>query len=117
MRDVIRSLGILAPLLAVISAPVQASNLIQANVPFAFQAAGKALPAGDYRFSLDQKTGFVTISGDKLFAAILLSVPSDQVHNQRTFLRFQRHGDQWLLRDISFAETAQQVGSAEALKK
>ena len=117
MRNVIRSLGILGLALAGITACARASESVQVTVPFAFQAAGKVLPVGDYRFSLDQKSDLVTITGSKVFGAILLTVPGDQLHNERSFLRFQRYGDEWLLHEISFAGTAQQVGSSRTLKK
>jgi hypothetical protein len=64
--------------------PHAASDLVQVTVPFAFQAAGKVLPVGDYRFSLDQKSDLVTITGSKVFGAILLTVPGDQLHNERS---------------------------------
>ena len=117
MRNVIRSLGMLALALLGVSTHMRASDLVQVTVPFAFQAADKVLPAGDYRFSLDQKSDLVTITGSKVFGAILLTVPGDQLHNERSFLRFQRYGDQWFLHEVSFAGTAQQVGSSRTLKK
>jgi len=117
MRNIIRSLGILGLALAGITACARASESVQVTVPFAFQAAGKVLPAGDYRFSLDHSTDLVTISGRDVLTTFLLTASGDQLHNERSFLRFQRYGDEWLLHEISFAGTAQQVGSSRTLKK
>ena len=45
MRNVIRSLGMLALALLGVSTHMRASDLVQVTVPFAFQAADKVLPA------------------------------------------------------------------------
>jgi hypothetical protein len=117
MRNVIRTLGILALAVAGITAHARASDFVQATVPFAFRASGQALPAGDYRFSLNHSGDLVTISGHNLSTTMLLTTPGDQLHNDRSFLRFERYGDEWLLHQISFAGMEQQVGSSRNLKK
>ena len=117
MRNVIRSLGILGLALAGIAGHAQASDLMQVSVPFAFEAGGKAMPAGNYRIMLDQRSDLMTISGGGVLAAILGTAPGDQLYHQRSFLRFERDGDKWLLHRISFAGTAQRVELAKSLRK
>jgi hypothetical protein len=117
MKNVIRNLGVLALALAGLTAHALASDSVRVTVPFAFRASDQVLPAGDYRVSLDHSRDLVTISGDKVFATILLTSQGDTVHNDRSFLRFERYGDEWLLHQITFAGTAQQVGTSRNWKK
>lgn len=117
MRNVIRSSAILAVLLAAASAGAQRLNVIEANVPFAFQIAGREVPAGAYWFSFDQKTEQVTIKSGKSIAFVFATAPNDQLARQHSFLRFQRCGNEWLLHEISFAGTAQDIPLSRAMKK
>jgi len=52
-------------LLAVVSAHGQTGKVLSANVPFAFEAGGKSLPAGDYQFTFQPTDQSLVISGGK----------------------------------------------------
>ena len=117
MRNFIRSLGVVALALAGFAANAEASDLVRVTVPFSFRAGGQVLPAGEFRISIDQRSSLVTISGKDVLTTILLAAPGNSPHDQRSFLRFERYGDEWLLHEISFAGTAQQVGLGKGLKK
>jgi len=64
MKNVIRSFGALAIVLAAISASAQPST--QVTVPFAFAAAGTTFPAGDYRVWLAESNDVVNLRGQDL---------------------------------------------------
>ena len=117
MRNIIRSLGILGLALAGIVVHVQALDSVKVTVPFSFTAGQQVLPAGDYRISLDQHSDLVIISGHDVLTTIMLTAPGDRLKDERSFLRFERYGNEWLLHEISFTGMAQQVGLGKGLKK
>jgi len=98
MKNIIRSLGALAVVLAAISASAQHS--IQVTVPFAFAAAGRVLPAGDYRVSLSQSGEIASLRGQDLKTLFLLTAPGDRFQDERSVLRFQRDGNEWSLQGV-----------------
>lgn len=108
MRSVVKSLGILAILLAAISAGAQESALI--NVPFAFAANGKTLPAGQYRMSINEAGTIVTLSGEG-HTIFLSPLPGALSPNDPNFARFQQSGSEWLLRELAIGGVGQRVPS------
>jgi hypothetical protein len=111
MKNVIRSLGALAVVLAAISASAQPST--QVSVPFAFAAAGQIFPAGDYRLSLNESNEVVSLTGQDLKTIFLLTAPGDTVQGDRRVLRFQHDGDEWSLQGIAFDGTIRRVPLAK----
>ena len=111
MKNVIKSFGALALVLAAISASAQPST--QVSVPFAFAAAGQIFPAGDYRVSLDESNDVVTLRGQDLKTIFLLTAPGDSVPDDRRVLRFQHDGDDWSLQGIAFDGIIRRVPMAK----
>jgi len=111
MKNVIRSFGALALALAAISASAQPST--QVSVPFAFAAAGKIFPAGDYRVSLDESNDVVSLRGEDLKTIFLMTAPGESVPDDRRVLRFQHNGDDWSLQGIAFDGTIRRVPLAK----
>src|SRR6266571_6556085 len=115
MRNVIRSFGALAVVLASISAHAQHSTRV--SIPFAFAAAGHILPAGDYRVSQSESSDLVTLSGQELKTTMLLTAPGgERFQDGRSVLRFQRYGDEWSLQEIAFDGTIRLLPSAKKRK-
>ena len=98
MKNIIRSFGALAVVLAAISASAQPST--QVSVPFAFAAAGQMFPAGDYRVSLDESNQIVSLRGQDLKTIFLLTAPGDRFQDERSVLRFQHDGNEWSLQGV-----------------
>jgi len=67
--------------------------LINVNVPFAFMAGGKALPAGQYTIGEGSGGGFLLIRGNQPNStALVLAVNSGQSGNSQAGVKFSRHG-------------------------
>ena len=108
MTKQIRSSVLLALLLMAASAFGQSTRAIRANVPFSFEAAGRTWPAGDYKVQFNVATGAMTLTSDGIRPAILFPVSEDETaQGTRTYLRFQRSGDTWILTETSFGDTLQ----------
>src|SRR5215471_19109459 len=112
MKTIMRNFGVLAVVLAAIAA--NAEQRARVTVPFAFNAAGKTLPAGEYRVSFDAGDKLVTLSGERTNAVVLLSMSGNELNDPRTFLRFEHVGDQFLLQQVAISGTAQQISDRAA---
>jgi hypothetical protein len=84
-------------------------------VPFAFSAAEKTLPAGDYRVTLDRAVDRVTLRGENT-GAILFVTPAVDLKDGRSFLRFQRFGKDWVLTTAAFSGSTQELSTAKVEK-
>ena len=109
MRNVSRILAALALTLAAAAASGQNATVVQANVPFAFEAAGQAMPAGDYRISLNLVNGLVLITGPDRHSISFLSSYQGRLLEGSSYLRFVRDGNDSFLREVSFSGSAQLV--------
>ena len=108
MTKQIRSFVVLAFLLMAASAFGQSMRAIRANVPFSFEAAGRTWPAGDYKVQFDVATGAMTLTSYGIRPAIVFPISKDEApQGTRTYLRFQRSGDTWILTQASFGDTLQ----------
>jgi len=114
MKTIMRNFGVVAVVLAAIA--VNAQQRARVTVPFAFNAAGNTLPAGEYRVSFDEGNKLVTLSGEGTNAVVLLSMSGNELNDPRTFLRFEHVGDQFLLQQVAISGEAQQI-SVTAAKK
>jgi hypothetical protein len=103
-----RDLFGLALLLVALSAFGQEMRTIRADVPFSFQAAGKTWPAGDYRVRFDPRLNAIMLTsfGVNTLTAFTTKA-ADPGLVTRTYLRFHRYGETWLLREVSFDGTVQ----------
>ena len=116
MKTIVRHLGVLAVVLAAMTANAQNPTRARVTVPFAFSAAGTTLPAGEYRISFDETDRVVTLSGEGTNAIVLLSTSADELKDPRTFLRFEHVGSQFFLQQVAISGIAQQI-SERAEKK
>ncbi len=115
MRNVIRSFGTLAVLLAAISSSAQTSTRV--SVPFAFAAAGQMLPAGGYRVSLNQSPDLVTLRGPGRSSIFFLTILDNRFQDERRVLRFRRYGNEWSLQEIALDGMTHRLPSAKTKNK
>jgi hypothetical protein len=109
MTKDIRGFVGLVLLLAAVSAHSQITQTIVVKVPFPFVAAGKTLPAADYRVQIVQPVGLVTLSSPGVRSVTMLT-NKDQVPGARadqSYLQFRRYGETWVLEWVTYDGTAQ----------
>ena len=103
MQKKIRSLVIFTLLLLAVSAFAQSAHTIRADVPFSFETAGKMWPAGEYRVKFDVQLSTVTIAPFGRGPVTVFTTTTDDPNSTlQSYLRFQRYGDTWVLKDVSF---------------
>lgn len=109
MMKQIRSMLGLAILLAAVSAYAEIQQTIQVKVAFPFVAGGKMFPAADYRIRIVQPTGLVTLSAPGVQSATMLTNKNERLEggDDKTYLVFERHGDSWVLSQVTYDGTAQ----------
>lgn len=95
-----------AILLTAVAASGQISKQVRATVPFSFMAGEKRSPAGDYTVGFDRNQSYLTLSSDN-FKIFILPTSTSAGGDNRSFLRFNRYGDQWFLQAVSFSGTAE----------
>jgi hypothetical protein len=81
------------------------SPSIQADIPFAFTVSDQTLAAGAYRFDIDLFQRVVRIkeaNGNRVWMAPVFPGGSDRAaaNLHRGLLRFDRHGDRYLLNGV-----------------
>ena len=116
MQAVMKTFGCLVLILAGISANAQNPHEIKVNVPFAFTAAGKDLPPGEYDLFLNPLKTVVTLRGENSTALFLMSASSNLTQDERSFVRFYSDGEHYTLQDVSFVGVEQRVVSAHVNK-
>jgi len=114
MKNIARSF--IGFLVALAATSAVAQNEIQVKVPFAFSAAQRTLPAGDYRVTLDRAVERVTLRGENT-GAILFVTPAVELKDDRSFLRFQRFGNDWVLTTTAFSGSTQDLSIEKVRKK
>ncbi len=101
------SLGLAILLTAAAVMPARAEAL-RASVPFGFEAAGVALPAGDYQIRIDTQARqaiFVAPSGSS--HRVFISSDSVKLANAgEGLLKFYRSGDAWHLSELKSPGTS-----------
>src|SRR5215470_233860 len=108
MKTILKHFGVLAVLLSAMAAHAQYQDQAKVNVPFAFNAAGRTLPAGEYRVKFDERAKLVTLAGEEGTVALLSSYADEQT-DPRTFLQFKRVGSQWVLQQVAISGTSQHL--------
>jgi len=111
MKNMVKSF--IGFLVALAATSAVAQNAIQVKVPFAFSAAQQTLPAGNYRVTLDRAVDRVTLRGEDT-GAIFFVTPSVDLKDRRSFLRFQRFGNDWVLTTVAFSGSTQQLSTKKA---
>jgi len=114
MKNMVKSF--IGFLVALAATSAVAQNEIQVKVPFAFSAAQRTLPAGDYRVTLDRAVERVTLRGENT-GAILFVTPAVELKDDRSFLRFQRFGNDWVLTTTAFSGSTQDLSIEKVRKK
>ncbi len=117
MNTHIRKLAGLTVILTAITGAARAAQEASVNVPFAFMAAGKLLPAGDYRFAIDRMRDMVSISSQGQRVGVLVTGRGEPVKENRSYLRFRRHGNEWFLQDVAVAGETEYVLPGRAEKE
>jgi hypothetical protein len=84
---------LLGGLLALAMSLSAETSLLNVNVPFAFSAGGKILPAGQYTIGEATSGGFLLIRGTQPnTTALVLAVNAGQSTNNHAGVTFSRHG-------------------------
>jgi hypothetical protein len=98
----------LAFLLAAASAHAQISETIQAKVPFPFVAAGRTMPAADYRVKITPDAGQIILTTPGR-SAIMLSITNEHPGKEsgKSYLKFGHYGDNWVLEEVTYDGTEQ----------
>jgi len=96
-----RIFGLLALILAGISANAQNIHEIKVNIPFTFTAAGRELPPGEYHLVYNPYNSVVVLRGENSPSLFLMSAPSNPTEDERSFLRFYSDGEYRTLQDIA----------------
>lgn len=107
MKTILRNFGAVAVVLAAIAA--SARERANITVPFAFNAAGMTMPAGQYRVSFNESSNLITLSGDNRHEVFVLSTSTGEVKDARTFLQFANVGNQYILQQVAILGTAQYI--------
>lgn len=86
-------------LVAVVSASAQIVHSVEVNVPFSFVAAGKTWDAGTYKLDIKPDSGLAALHSSQSGSGTFL-IQASQPENigNKTTVRFERYGNQWVLR-------------------
>jgi len=112
MQSLMRSFGLMALILAGISANAQTVQEIKVEVPFTFTAAGKDLPPGEYHLYFNPLNAIVTLRGENSAAVFLMTAPASSAENAQSFLRFYGYGERRTLQDVAFTGAIRRLSSA-----
>jgi hypothetical protein len=89
------------PMLGAGVASAQTDQRVKADVPFAFQAGDKQLPAGTYIIGMDLKNGFASVTtSDGVGEVVMLANTVGTGDGIDAKLVFDKVGDSYLLRDV-----------------
>jgi hypothetical protein len=108
MKKHIAGLFGFALLLAAASAHAQITKTVQVTVPFPFVAAGRTMPAADYRIKITQDTGLIILTTPGR-SAIMLSTRNEHPGKEsgKSYLKFEHYGDDWVLEEVTYDGTEQ----------
>jgi hypothetical protein len=87
-------------LLAAVSASAQTTNRVEVDVPFSFAAAGTTWAPGTYKLDVSLSSGLVTLHSLQSTPRTFLTQTGQASESGNTRVRFQRYGNQWVLRAI-----------------
>lgn len=87
--------------------PANAEGL-RASVPFGFEAAGIAMPAGEYQIRIDRQAHQATFlnSGGETHRVFIATDGVNPANAEAGMLKFYRTGDTWQLREMKSPGTA-----------
>jgi hypothetical protein len=83
------------------------TNQLMADIPFAFHASGKVLPAGTYVLSKETAQGIFQVRNRADSSALYVMAPIAEHYRPReSKLVFVHSGDEYILQEIAIAGTA-----------
>jgi hypothetical protein len=114
MRSTLRSLFLVPALLCATAA--LASDKAVVNVPFNFEAQGKAFPAGKYAVLLDQNDNVMTLRNEANASKVLewAVSPTDSNPNAAVSMKFDGSGDMRVLHSVQLGTRTTSVLDAPA---
>jgi hypothetical protein len=108
MKKHITGLFGLALLLAAASAQAQIAQTIQVAIPFPFVTAGQTMPAADYSLQITRDSGLVILSSITGKSAAQITTKDYRPKEvEKSYLRFQRYGNTWVLKEVTLGGMAQ----------
>lgn len=82
------------------------AQTVRANVPFAFVAGDKMMPAGIYTLNLDARSGVIQLGpADDLGLYVSAHACNFGVSDERGVLIFHKYGDSYFLKRVKTAAT------------
>ncbi|HJT68919.1 MAG TPA: hypothetical protein VJ731_01895 [Terriglobales bacterium] len=109
MKNTVKIVGALVLALAAIAANAQTTYESRVTLPFSFTAAGKSLPAGDYRVFFDPSNSLLTLQQGKSVVLRSLTSNSDILEHGESFLRFDAVGQENVLSEFAFAGNVHRI--------
>lgn len=109
MKSTVKIVGALVLALAGIAANAQTTYQTRVSLPFSFTAAGKSLPAGEYRVFFDPATSLLTLQEGKFVVLRSLTSNSDILEHGESFLRFDAVGQENILSEFAFAGNVHRI--------
>ena len=109
MKKFINVAGLL--LLSASAASAQLLEQARITVPFAFVAAGKVLPAGDYKVQVNPDHNVLVISSHDRLSAMVLVPGSERSARPGTRVRFRLQDEHWFLNGVTISGVVHEVKS------
>jgi hypothetical protein len=88
-----------------------------ANIPFAFEASHKAMPAGEYTVAETGTRGMFQVSDNAGHALFVMTTLRDQREESNPRLTFRHAGDQYVLAQIATPNGAEYGVSKSSIEK
>lgn len=98
-------------LLSASAASAQLLEQARITVPFAFVAAGKVLPAGDYKVQVNPDHNVLVISSHDRLSAMVLVPGSERSAQPGTRIRFRLQDEKWVLNGVTISGVVHEVRS------
>ena len=100
-------------LLGAAAASAQSADWMRVKVPFSFVAANNNCPPGVYTISIDREMGKVMLNSEHASAILITSTDPRPADWDRSYLRFRRFGQRWVLQEIVARGTAQELSPSK----
>lgn len=99
-KQISRMLAVGMALAASAAVYAQTSTTLRVDVPFAFSASGKMMPAGTYLLAQEQKVSAVWIKGNRSMIAITTGHLAPKSEYEQPRLVFECYGSECFLQQI-----------------
>ena len=101
--------------LSIVTAFAQPAFSLRAHIPFAFEAGGARLPAGDYTVRQDSLSGLITLQASNGGAAVLTTGSNSGI-GRDTQLIFERRNGRVVLTEIRLLDQPGRLLSSEVVR-